>query len=424
MENSSGLKIAVVGAGVAGIVAAHVLQRSHDITLYEKNDYIGGHTHTILIEDGVDAGTPVDTGFIVCNDKTYPNFLKFLDQLGVARQKSTMSFSYYDPSRNFFYGSLNADTFFIQRRSILNPSFWRMILGILSFNQGTPRLLHQGRLAGFTMGEYLKAHRYNRFFIEDYLLPITAAVWSAPDVKMLDFPMETFARFFENHGLFSIIRHPQWYTITGGSHTYVKAFLNGFRGRVLQGVPVRGIRREDNSVFIKADGLEEERYDRVVVACHADEAFEMLCDPSEEEAALLNVWTYSKNRTVLHTDTAVLPPEKKIWLSWNYLRLSDVTSGSPVVLTYNMNRLQSLTTRNTYCVTLNPHRTFEEGRIIRDMVYTHPRFSFDTIATQPRLREISGRRNTYYCGSYHGYGFHEDGVRSALNVAASFGMRL
>ncbi|MGC9323680.1 MAG: NAD(P)/FAD-dependent oxidoreductase [Desulfomonilia bacterium] len=424
MKHQQGLRIAVVGAGVAGIVAAHVLQRSHDVTLYEKNDYIGGHTHTIVVDSGEDAGTPVDTGFIVCNDKTYPNFLLFLQQLGVEKRKSSMSFSYYDPVKRLQYGSSGADTLFAQRRNVLRPSFWRMFLGILVFNRITPALLHQGKLRGFTMGEYLMAHRFNRFFIEDYLIPITAAVWSAPDVRMFDFPMETFARFFENHGLFSITRHPQWFTISGGSHTYVKAFLKGFTGKVLRNFAVQSIRRADGAVFIKAHDAEEERYDAVVIACHADEAFEMLSDPSSEERALLGVWTYSRNRTVLHTDTSFLPPERKVWSSWNYVRFSGVESGSPVTLTYNMNRLQGLVTRNTYCVTLNPPKPPESDHTIMDTVYTHPLFSFETLHTQAGLKELGGVRNTYYCGSYHGYGFHEDAVASALRVTEAFGLKL
>ena len=278
------MKIAVVGAGVAGIAASYLLQRQHEMTLYDKNDYIGGHTHTIVLESGEDAGTPVDTGFIVFNEKTYPNFLHLLAQLGVEKQNSTMCFSYYDEKTGLAYGSKTLDTLFAQRINTCRPSFWMMIFGILHFNHHTPKRLHEGRLKDFTMGQYLTACRYNPHFIEKYLLPMCASVWSAPDVRMLEFPMETFARFFLNHGLFSIIKHPQWYTVKGGSHEYVKAFLKTFKGRVLPSTPVQGIRRENGRVFVKAKDGSEEAYDKVVLACHADESLRILVDPSPEES--------------------------------------------------------------------------------------------------------------------------------------------
>jgi predicted NAD/FAD-binding protein len=342
------MKIAVVGAGVAGIVASYLLQKQHDITLYDKNDYIGGHTHTIVLESGEDAGTPVDTGFIVFNEKTYPNFLRFLAQLGVEKQNSTMCFSYYDERTGLTYGSETLDTLFAQRINTCRPSFWMMIFGILHFNHHTPRRLHEGRLRGFTMGEYLSSCRYNPHFIEKYLLPMCASVWSAPDVSMLDFPMETFARFFLNHGLFSIIKHPQWYTVKGGSHEYVKAFLKTFNGRVLPKTPIKALRRENGSVYVKTEGGKEETYDKLVLACHADEALSLLADPSPEESRLLSRWAYSFNRTILHTDTSFLPQNRKAWSSWNYVRSSQAESGSPIMLTYHMNRLQNLSTRNHY----------------------------------------------------------------------------
>jgi predicted NAD/FAD-binding protein len=424
MGKESRMKIAVVGAGVAGIVASYLLQRRHDITLYEKNDYIGGHTHTIVIENGEDAGTPVDTGFIVFNEKTYPNFLLFLSQLGVEKQNSTMCFSYYDEQTGLTYGSATLDTLFAQRINTCRPSFWMMIFGILHFNRHTPRRLHDGRLQGFTMGEYLSTCRYNPHFIEKYLIPMCASVWSAPDVRMLDFPMETFARFFLNHGLFSIIKHPQWYTVKGGSHEYVKAFLKTFKGRILPKAPIQAIRRENSSVYVKTLSGSEDAYDKVVLACHADEALAMLADPSPEESKLLSRWAYSFNRTILHTDTFFLPRNRKVWSSWNYVRSSRVESGSPIMLTYHMNRLQNLSTKNHYCITLNPKTPVEQRHVIREMIYTHPIYTPESLATQRGIHNISGQRNTHYCGSYLGYGFHEDAVKSAVAVARSFGIEL
>jgi predicted NAD/FAD-binding protein len=424
MQNSSRLKIAVVGAGVAGIVASYLLQRKHDVTLFEKNDYIGGHTHTIVIEDGPDAGTPVDTGFIVFNEKTYTNFIRFLSQLGVDKQKSSMTFSYYNQKSGLLYGSENANTFFAQRKNVFCLSFWRMFFGILAFNRITPRLLEEGRLSGFTMGEYLKSHRFSRYFTEQYLLPISAAVWSTPDMNMFDFPMETFARFFANHGLFSIERHPQWYTVSGGSHSYVKAFLKAFQGRVFPNHAVESIRRKSSGVVIKTTDGTEEAFDRVVIAAHADEALSVLADPSSQERQLLSVWRYWKNRTILHTDTTFLPPNKLVWSSWNYVRSHDVQSGSPVSLTYYMNRLQSLKTQRHYCVTLNTQRKVSAEHVIRKILYTHPGYSFEAFATQDRLQELNGENNTFFCGSYLGYGFHEDAVKSGIEVAKKFGIDL
>jgi uncharacterized protein len=418
------MKIAVVGAGVAGIVASYLLQRQHNITLYDKNDYIGGHTHTIILEGGEDAGTPVDTGFIVFNEKTYPNFLRFLAQLGVEKQNSTMCFSYYDERTGLTYGSETLDTLFAQRINTCKPSFWMMIFGILHFNRHTPKRLHDGRLKDFTMGQYLSTCGYNPHFIEKYLLPMCASVWSAPDVRMLDFPMETFARFFLNHGLFSIIKHPQWYTVKGGSHEYVKAFLKNFKGRVLPDTPVQEIRREEGKVIVKAKGGSEETYDKVVLACHADESLRILADPSPEESRLLSPWTYSMNKTVLHTDTSFLPAHRKVWSSWNYVRSLGLQSGSPVMLTYHMNRLQNLSTKSQYCVTLNPKRSVEQGHVVRDMVYTHPIYTPESLSSQAEIYKMSGQRNTYYCGSYLGYGFHEDAVKSAVAVASSLGIEL
>jgi len=417
-------RIAVIGAGVAGIVAAHVLGRRHAVTLYEKNDYIGGHTHTIVIEEGEDRGTPVDTGFIVFNEKTYPNFLRLLAQLGVEKQPSAMSFSYYDQRTGLAYASANLDTLFAQRRNLLLPSFWTMILGILRFNRHAARLLKEGKLKGLSMGAYLSRYRYNRHFVERYLIPICAAVWSAPDVRMLDFPMETLARFLSNHGLLSTIHQPQWFTVKGGSHAYVKAFLKGFGGRVLPSTPASEVSREEHGVLIKTAGGEAETYDVVVLACHADEALTLLAKPTAQETELLSTWAYSNNTTILHTDATILPPLAKVRASWNYMRASGMDSGAPVMLTYYMNRLQNLAAKRPYCVTLNPQFPLDKACIVREMDHTHPIFTPESFASQERIQAINGLNRTYFCGAYLGYGFHEDAVKSALAVTRHFGMEL
>jgi len=424
MESRQTRKIAVVGGGVAGIVASYLLQRRFEVSLFEKNDYIGGHTHTVLIDDGPDAGTPVDTGFIVFNEKTYPNFIRFLARLAIEKQKSSMSFSYYDARTGMMYASTNVYTFLAQRRNMLRPSFWMMALAVLRFNQITPKHLEEGKLRGLTLGEFLAGHRFNRYFVEQYLIPICASVWSAPDVRMLDFPMETFARFFLNHGLLSVLNQPQWYVVRGGSHAYVNAFLKTFRGRVFPRTPVTALTRKSGGISLKTTEGSEETFDTVVLACHADEALRMLADPSPDERRLLAAWDYSHNRTVLHHDASFLPPMPKVRASWNYMRMEAVESGSPVMLTYYMNRLQNLATRRQYCVTLNPKKPVPHEAVIREMVYNHPIYTPESLSTQAGISGMNGLRNTYFCGSYLGNGFHEDAVKSAVAVARTFGIEL
>jgi predicted NAD/FAD-binding protein len=424
MENESGLNIAVIGGGVAGITAAYLLDREHTVTLYEKNGYIGGHTHTIVVEDGLDEGTPVDTGFIVLNDRTYPLFTTFLSQLKVPISKTDMSFSYFCRRTGLQYGSRNFDTIFAQRRNLLRPSFWRLLLGIIRLNATTRKKLKGGNLGTITLGDYLRKERFSRAVIEEYLIPMAAAIWSTPDAQMMDFPAESFFRFFENHGLLSVTDQPQWYFVAGGSNSYVRAFLEGFSGKAHTDQEVTTIRRTDSGAVVRLKNGVEEEFDRVVIAAHADEAYAMLADPSDEETRLLSPWRYTNNYTVLHTDISLLPPNRRAWASWNYLRDQDVETGSPVTVTYDMKRLQNLNTQKVYCVTLNPVRPIPGEHIIRELEYTHPTFTFEALKTQNDLPNLNGERNTYFCGSYFGYGFHEDAVRSAVGVAEKFGIAL
>jgi predicted NAD/FAD-binding protein len=416
------LKIAVIGAGVAGITASYLLQHQHDITLYEKNDYIGGHTHTIIIEDGPDAGTPVDTGFIVLNDRTYPLLTALFSQLGVSITETDMSFSYYCRESGLQYASSNLNTIFAQRFNLIRPSFWRLLFGIVQLNSKTRQQLHQGRLGNMTLGEYLKQERFSQVLIKDYLIPMAAAIWSTPDVTMMDFPAESFFRFFDNHGLLNVTDQPQWYFVSGGSHTYVRAFLDGFKGHVLANHRVMEVRRTDSGPVITLHDGSEEQFDCVIIATHADEAYTMLADPTQEEILLLSPWKYTHNYTVLHTDISLLPPNRRAWASWNYLRERNVEERSPVTVTYHMNRLQNLKTVRNYCVTLNPVRTIPREHIVREMEYTHPMYTFDALETQRNLPNFNGQKNTYFCGSYFGYGFHEDAVRSAVQVTKKFGI--
>ena len=422
MEN--GLRIAVIGGGVAGIASSYLLQRKHEITLFEKNDYVGGHTHTIVLEREPDRGLPIDTGFIVLNDRTYPLLNRFLAQLGVPIRKTDMSFSYACRETGLEYASRNLNGFFAQRRNLLQPGFWNLLRNIFRFNRKTLQCLSEERLKGITLGQYLKQAGFHGDIVDKYLIPMSAAIWSTPDLKMMDFPAESFFRFMANHGLLSISDQPQWYHIEGGSHSYVKAFLNNFHGTVHVNREVKRIRRTEKGVILTTAENGEVPFDRVVVAAHADEAFAMLGDPSPEEIRLLSPWSYNRNRTILHTDSSLLPTNRRAWAAWNYLRERDVLSGSPITVTYHMNRLQNLSTSQDYCVTLNPARPIPSANIIREMDYSHPLYTFAALKTQAGLPDLNGYRNTFYCGSYFGNGFHEDALRSAIQVARHFGIEL
>jgi predicted NAD/FAD-binding protein len=418
--SSSGLKIAVIGGGVAGIVSAYLLDRSHQVTLFEKNDYVGGHTHTVDIPDGPDAGAKVDTGFIVHNDRTYPNFIKFIGQLGVERIKCPMSFSYFDRRTRFQYSSA---TPFADPKNFFSISFWRLLYDILRFNKMTLLALQNDALNNMSLGQYLTQSGFGDDFINRYIIPMGAAIWSTPDDKMLEFPALTFARFFENHGLLAVRNQPQWYTIKGGSRQYVDSFLKKFSGKVFTNSPVQKIARENGKVKVHLAGSEG-IFDCAVIAAHADEAFEILADPSPEEQKLLSPWQYTKNKTILHRDASYLPPIARARASWNYIREDQLSGQAPMTMTYYMNLLQDLKTRHDYCVTLNPARRIDASAVVGEYDYTHPQYTFKSMQTQAALDTLNGCRNTYFCGSYFKYGFHEDAVASAVNVAAKFGIPL
>ena len=418
------LDIAVVGGGVAGITAAYLLQQRHRVSLYERNDYLGGHTHTVVIPDGPDAGTPVDTGFIVLNDRTYPLLNRLLSRLEVAIRPSDMSFSYHNAVSGFQYASRNLNTLFAQRRNLASPMHLYMLTEILRFNHAARRSLQRQHLEGLTLGDFLRQMRMSRAFRNRYILPMAAAIWSSPDEDVMDFPMATFARFFENHGLLSVTNMPQWYYVRGGSHTYVQAFRRTFGGRIFTQTPVRGLKRDDAGVDLRlADGATR-RHDMAVVALHADEAYHLLEDPTPDEKRLLGPWRYSRNRVILHTNRDWMPPLRRAWASWNYYRASGDNRRAPITLTYHMNRLQNLRTRRSYFVTLNPPRPIAVRDTVAAFTYHHPMYTFASLETQAELPRLNGRRRTFYCGSYHGYGFHEDAVRAAVQAVAPLGGEL
>lgn len=430
MENTkadyskSGLKIAVLGAGAAGLTAAYLLSARHQVTIFEKNDYAGGHTNTVTIPSGPDEGTPVDTGFIVFNDRNYPQFIRLLARLGIAGQPSDMSFSFTSERHRLTYSSYVPAGLLAQKRNLLRPSFLRMTADILRFNRESTRDLHAGALGRQTLGAYLEKGRFSGPFMDFYLMPMGAAIWSTPTAEMLDFPAESFLRFFDNHGLLSLKGRPNWMTVPGGSRMYVKAMFSTFKGKLELKSDIGAVYRRPDRVTVALKNGREQDFDCVVIGAHADEALRMLADPSPEESRLLGAWRYTSNHTVLHTDVSAMPWTQKSWASWNYILEDRPGAVLPVSLTYDMNRLQSLKTQERYFVTLNRHAPYDESRVIRRIDYTHPSYTWESLNTQEHLPSLNGVRRTFFCGSYFSYGFHEDAVKSALGVTRFFGLGL
>lgn len=423
MENA-GLSVAVIGGGVSGIVSAWLLQRRHRVTLFERNDYVGGHTNTVTIPDGPDAGTPVDTGFIVLNDRTYPLLHRFLASLEVPVRDADMSFGFACELTGLQYAGTTLNGLFAQRLNIVSPRMHGMIADVVRFNRRARVDLESGIVVDLTLAEYLARLQVGDAFRDYYLLPMGAAIWSTNAHRMLEFPAESFLRFFLNHGLLTLTDRPQWQTVVGGSQSYVRAFLKAFQGEVRTGTRLHAVRREESGVTLLHDDGRSERFDRVVIATHADEALALLADPSDDERRLLGAWEYARNPTVLHTDNSFLPSNRRAWASWNYRREAQAGSHIPLSVTYHMNRLQGLSTARQYCVTLNSQREFAEGSVIASFPYKHPQYTFRSLATQAELPRLNGRRNTFFAGSYFGYGFHEDAVRSGNEVGRLFGESL
>ncbi len=410
------MKIAIIGTGIAGNVAAHRLHARHDVTVYEAASRIGGHTHTHMVEQ---AGRryAVDTGFIVFNDRTYPNFIALLGELGVAAQESAMSFSVRDEASGLEYNGTTLNTLFAQRRNLLRPSFLGMIRDILRFNREAPALLEQpgGELP---LGELLERGRYGRAFVEHYIVPMGAAIWSTDAASMLAFPARFFVRFLHNHGMLTVNDRPVWRTIRGGSARYVEKLVAPFRDRIRLDTPVEWVRRLPGAVIVKARGREAERYDALFLACHSDQALGLLADPSAAEREVLRAIPYQENEAVLHTDTRLLPRRRLAWAAWNYHVLPGRTG--PVALTYNMNLLQRLDAPTPFLVTLNRSDAIDPARVIERITYHHPLYTPASVAAQARHRELNGALGTYYCGAWWRNGFHEDGVASALAAVAHF----
>ena len=406
------MRIAIIGSGISGLTAAYLLNHDHEITLYEANDHIGGHTHThdIEIEGKIWA---VDSGFIVYNERTYPNFIRILDELGVERKPTRMGFSVKSVSNDLEYAGHSLDGLFSQRRNLIRPSFWRMIKSILRFKKESEEQLNELPL-DMTIGSFLEKNHYPSEFIEHFIIPMGAAIWSTMPNMMTEIPAVFFIRFFQNHGILAIKDKPTWWVINGGSKNYVKKMTAGFTDRIMVSTPVKRVKRNDSIEIIAGSPQHMTRFDAVVFACHSDQALALLADPSYAENEILRAITYQRNDVLLHTDHSVLPTRRKAWSSWNYQLDSDPER--PVALTYNMNILQGLESSVTFCVTLNDPQAVSPDRIIKEITYHHPLITVESISAQKRKNEISGVNNTYYCGAYWHNGFHEDGVVSAMDA--------
>ncbi|SDK47131.1 NAD(P)/FAD-dependent oxidoreductase [Billgrantia gudaonensis] len=409
-------RIAIVGSGISGMAAAWYLNAHHEVTLFEAADRLGGHTATVDVSVG-GRDYAIDTGFIVFNDRTYPHFRTLLAELGMASQPTEMSFSVHETDRDFEYNGHTLGTLFAQRRNLLRPRFHRLLADIMRFNRRAVRDLEDGQLTDtLTLGEYLIAGGYGNDFASRYLLPMGAAIWSASLADLRAMPALFFVRFFHHHGLLSLSNRPQWHTLVGGSRAYVPALTAPYAQRIRLATPVLGLRRLADGISLRtASG--NERFDQVVLACHADQALALLDDPSPAERDILGALPYRDNQVVLHTDTRLLPRRQRAWASWNY-RLDGRGEGARVSVTYDMNILQRIDAPETFCVTLNDSAAIDPRRVLGRYTYAHPQFSRAGLAAQARHAEISDTaRRTHYCGAYWRNGFHEDGVWSALRVA-------
>lgn len=410
------MKIAIIGSGISGMTVAWLLHKKHEISVYEAGDYVGGHTHTVDVNVG-GRDFSVDTGFIVCNDRTYPNFLKLIDHLEVKRQPTEMGFSVSCDRTGLEYSGSSVNTMFAQRKNLLKPSFHRMVLDILKFNklgcEDADAVSDE-----MTVQEYLNWRGLGKMFSDFYLLPMGASIWSCPVGTFAQFPIRFILQFYRHHGLLSISNRPQWYVIDGGSKRYVEKLTSGFTDRIHLNRPVLQVRRFDDRVTVQTEN-DSSDFDEVVFACHSDQALKLLADPSEAESQILGQFPYEPNDAVLHTDSTVLPKRPATWSSWNY-RIRDGLDAK-ATLTYDMNILQGIQSDTRFCVTLNDTANIDPATILGQYQYSHPIFTTQRADAQQRHGELIRKRRTSFCGAYWGNGFHEDGVSSGLAVGRAYG---
>lgn len=415
-------KVAVIGSGISGLVSAYLISKEHDVTLFEKDSRLGGHTATVdVVVDGQEYA--IDTGFIVFNDRTYPNFLKLLDQIGIDKQPTEMSFSVQNKLTGLEYNGHNLNTLFSQRRNLFNPKFWRLISEIVRFNKLAKAYYAKQEFSqALTLGDFLDSNGFSDYFSQHYILPMTAAIWSTSLSQARLFPLSFFIQFFYHHGLLNITDRPQWYVIPGGSRNYIEKLTPRFSNKIKLNSNITKVSREGGKVVIHFADAPSQEFDDVVLACHSDQALALLESPTDKEKEILSELPYCANEVVLHTDESMLPNKQLSWASWNYQLTGD--SEIPAAVTYDMNILMGLTVPHTFCVTLNQTAQIDPSKVLAKFIYHHPVISPSSFKAQQKRDEICGRNGIHFAGAYWYQGFHEDGVKSALDVANRFGVHL
>ena len=406
------MKIAVIGSGISGLSAGYYLSKKYKVDLFEQEDYFGGHSYTYDIRNKIKT-IPVDLGFIVFNELTYPNLINFFKELNVPFEKSDMSFSVSIQDTSIEYGGRGLKAIFANKLNIFNLSFLKMIKEIISFYKNAPSLLKKN-LEGETLGSYLDKSNFSKYLIEYHIIPMVAAIWSMPLNKARDMPLELYLNFFINHGLFKLKNRPQWYTVSSRSRTYVEKVLENISGEIFKNYKVNKISRSKENVRIRI-GEEYLDYDYVILASHADQSLEMLENPTDDETRILSKFKYVSNSAILHTSEKLMPKKKLAWSSWN-----SISKGSKTCVTYWLNNLQNLKSQDNFFLTLNPIYEIDKANIIKKINFTHPYFNKETLKLQKTLQSLQGKKRTWYCGSYFGYGFHEDGLKSSINLLKNF----
>jgi len=408
------LKIAVVGSGISGLVSAYLLSQKYEVHLFEANDTLGGHTHTVKVNHS-SQNVNIDCGFIVFNKKTYPHFTALLEKEHVAYEKSEMSFSYFDPKTAFYYNGHSLNSLFSDKKNFFKSAFYRMLFDIVLFNRNAKSLLKNSQLDSLTLQDYLQHKNYSPLFINTYLIPMISAIWSAPKAKVPDMPLAFLLRFYENHGLLDLYDRPDWYVIKNGSNQYIPKLIERFKENIHLSSKVDKIVRKNNQIAIVVN-QQTHQFDKVIIAAHSDDALKMLEQPTDQEIAILGDILYEANHITLHTDIRVLPPRQKAWASWNYYE----NQSGVCTLNYYANRLQNMDSNQHYIVSVNLEDEIAEDSIIKQMTFSHPVITQAALKAQKKVGLINGQNNTYFCGAYWGYGFHEDGVQSALAACADF----
>ena len=406
------MKIAVIGSGISGLSASYYFSKKYKVDLFEQDDHFGGHSYTYDIKED-NKIIAVDLGFIVFNEQTYPNLIRFFNELNVPFEKSNMSFSVSIKDTNVEYGGSGFNAIFANKKNLLNFKFLKMINEIINFYKTAPSLINT-ETSNVTLGDYLKSSKLSKYFIEYHIIPMVAAIWSMPFQKAKEMPLKLFLNFFTNHGLFKLKNRPQWYTVSNRSRTYVKKVLEKISGEVFKNYKVSKILRSENNVRILI-GNEYLDYDHVILASHADQSLELLDDPSLEESEILKKFTYVSNEAYLHSDENLMPIRKSAWSSWNSISKNENTC-----VTYWLNKLQNLNSEINYFLTLNPVEAIDKNKIIKKIHFTHPYFNKDNVALQKDLHKLQGKKRTWFCGSYFGYGFHEDGLKSSKELFKKF----